>query len=203
VVLIVTWGPRTIALSNVYLPNDPRDNAAAQRHLSSLLGGLPAHTMPILGGDFNFTEDALLDKKSFCPVLQDSHHGPRQHWRQDLGNNLVDVYRYLHLDRREYTHNPSASQRYVTFGPFLCIRRSLVNGQIVQNRHDKELHDHPPAPPPPPDRGPGPPLHSMGCFSGLLVSHPPPSCCWPLVVSCFHSLRQAHLRYALPLLSLD
>lgn len=131
VVLTVAWGPRTLALCNVYLPNDPRDNAAAQRHLSSLLGGLPAHTMPILGGDFNFTEDALLDKKSFCPVQQDSHHGPRQHWRQDLGNNLVDVYRYLHLDRREYTHlHPNGMSRldrfYVSAGHMSMVKSCKI-----------------------------------------------------------------------------
>lgn len=123
IALPLRWGGHLIMLASVYLPND---SVGQQSWLSAHLpqfqqGGASV----LLGGDFNFVEDQLLDRghvhgvgdgqhvePSQAAALPPPHQLPAARALRAVLPSLHDVFRHLHPARRSFTwHSTSATAR--------------------------------------------------------------------------------------------
>ena len=103
----VKWGGHAFWLTSAYLPNDSVGQQQwLQQHLAPLLQLGASH---VLGGDFNFVPDPVVDRVSSAPGGGAAHsHVPVQLLAQ-LAPDLLDLFRQLHPARKGFTHHSATS----------------------------------------------------------------------------------------------
>ena len=97
----------SIALQNVYLPSGQQalQRGFIQTQLQPWLQGLPAAATPLVCGDFNFTENPALDRKSRAADRSwDGERGTAMVWQEVAAMaNLRDPFRVLHPQRKSFS----------------------------------------------------------------------------------------------------
>ena len=106
----LAWaGHKRINLVGAYMPNAYADQQRALKALHSLpwYGNPSTQAHTIIAGDFNFVEDAGLDRLRIDPGAgEGTDRGNRETTREfrERFPELVDVFRALHPTRRSFTH---------------------------------------------------------------------------------------------------
>ncbi len=119
------WGGHTFRLVSVHLPNA----AAEQRAFISnhLVPAAHGRAPVLLGGDFNFVEDPLLDKVSVAGAYSQPGPGSPQAVFREKFPGLSDVFRALHPQRRMHTHHgPQSAARLDRWYAAEALRRHVV-----------------------------------------------------------------------------
>ena len=89
----------TVVFINVYAPTNGAERKLFLLKVNDVLNGCATEDLLFLGGDFNCTENASLDRNHAEP------HPASQHALRQLvhSHGLVDVWRRMHADNRQYT----------------------------------------------------------------------------------------------------
>jgi len=97
----IDWAGHRLIVASAYLPNDAADRRRfIQERLSAeQTAAVVAGAHLLIGGDFNFVEDAALDRR---PLRRQADETATC-WRQHMAG-VVDVWRHAHPQQRMYTH---------------------------------------------------------------------------------------------------
>ena len=158
------WCGHKIYLVNAYLPSG--DQAKARKFITDtllpVLRDCPAGHVPVLCGDFNFTEAPDLDRTATCIAPRYQELATANLWRPVLEElQLQDAYRTLHPDNRCYTYFstivPGAHSRldrfYTTPATLQYTESCTIDGHAAISDHKPVvLHLRPAAPS---SQGPG------------------------------------------------
>uniref|UniRef100_A0A674N027 exodeoxyribonuclease III n=1 Tax=Takifugu rubripes TaxID=31033 RepID=A0A674N027_TAKRU len=89
----------TVVFINIYAPNNGAERKLFLEKINDVLNNLSSSDLLILGGDFNCTEDHVLDRNHIEP-----HPVSQQVLRQLVrSHGLVDVWRRMHASHRQFT----------------------------------------------------------------------------------------------------
>ena len=128
----------TVRLANVYAPNKESE---PRRFFSSLHHYLVGNCPVILGGDFNCVQNLNLDKRGGNAMS--GNYGIELLVSLCDDNNLTDVFRQLHPDKREYTWKNSLNSIACRLDRFY-VTRSLLTDVLSFQHHpiNYNLSDH-------------------------------------------------------------
>uniref|UniRef100_H3ANA3 exodeoxyribonuclease III n=1 Tax=Latimeria chalumnae TaxID=7897 RepID=H3ANA3_LATCH len=119
VIVYGRWGSRPITLASMYAPNN--DDPLMVQNFFLKLAQYPAPW--VIGGDFNCPLDVIMDRSSSTSVT-------RSHMARAILNsmeecNLMDIWRHLHPETRDYSHYSQAHKSFSRIDFFL-ISSSLT-----------------------------------------------------------------------------
>ena len=166
--LRLSWSGHSLRLASLYFPNQPADQRSFLAATLPALARLPG--LPLWGGDFNFVEDAELDRRT-ARANDSSERVTATAWRgclAGLPQPLVDAYRRLHPTTMAYTHFHHAGasridRHYIAASlvPSLALATigAIRPGPLISDHRPIGIHLLPTAPlpapaAPPPGRRP-------------------------------------------------
>ena len=123
---------------NIYAPNSPQPDFF--HNICNLIRNI-GNTDIVIGGDFNQVRDVFLDKSSKPRLVHDPTCAALDVMSEELA--LVDIWRVLHPQERDYTFYSHPHSTYSRIDYFL-ISRSLVGQTIGSSIGNIVVTDHAP-----------------------------------------------------------
>uniref|UniRef100_A0A3P9DFP2 Reverse transcriptase domain-containing protein n=1 Tax=Maylandia zebra TaxID=106582 RepID=A0A3P9DFP2_9CICH len=138
VVLDACLQGRKMTLVNIYAPNSPQPQFF---HEVCNMVRTIGNTHIVIGGDFNRVRDVLLDKSSCTGLSKDPTNAAVDVMSEEL--SLVDIWRLLHPQERDYTFFSHPHSTYSRIDYFL-VSRSLASQTIGSSIGNIAISDHAP-----------------------------------------------------------